>query len=79
MRQQVLTSSLLIALTAQVDAQPILDDPTPCSVVVRAFASKDEAQMHEVSKLMDDVFEKLIRNTQRTVNTAFSANGSALC
>jgi hypothetical protein len=61
MRQQVLTSSLLIALTAQVDAQPILDDPTPCSVVVRAFASKDEAQMHEVSKLMDDVFEKLDR------------------
>jgi hypothetical protein len=61
MRQHLLASSLLIALAAQVDAQPALDDVTPCSVSVRAFTSKDEEQMREVGKFMDQVFEQLDR------------------
>jgi hypothetical protein len=67
MRQHVLASSLLIALTAQVDAQPELDDVTPCSVAIRAFTSKDEVQMREVGKFMDQVFEQLDREYTKYV------------
>ena len=67
----MLTSSLLIALTVQVNAQPILDDLTPYSVAVRAFASKDEAQMHEIGKFMEDVFKQLDREYTKYGEPAF--------
>ena len=32
---------------------------TPCSVAVRAFASKDHAQMRKLGRFLDDIFERL--------------------
>ena len=42
MRPYIRGCALLLALIAQADAQPILDDLTPCSVAVRAFVSADK-------------------------------------
>jgi hypothetical protein len=60
MRPQIITIAvLLVALIGRVDAQALLDDLTPCSVAVRAFASKDEANLREVGVFMDSIFAQL--------------------
>ena len=59
MRLHLLTIALLVASNVRVDAQPALDDVTPCSVAVRAFASKDDAQMRKLGQFLDDIFERL--------------------
>ena len=79
MRQQVLTSSLLIALTAQVDAQPILDDPTSCSVAGGPLLPRMRRRCARLGSLWTISLRNLIGNSHSTVNPAFSANGSPLC
>src|ERR1700680_724388 len=64
-RRDVLAFALLIALTAQANAQVVLDDHTPCSAAVEAFASHDKEKMREVVAYIDSVFGQLDQ-AQRT-------------
>ena len=48
MRPYIRGCALLLALIAQADAQPILDDLTPCSVAVRAFVSADKEKIQAI-------------------------------
>src|SRR6516225_698878 len=59
MRPHILASVLLIALIKSVNAEPLLDELTPCSAAVRAFASKDAAQIRLVTEFMDRTFAQL--------------------
>ena len=59
MRPHILASVLLIALIKSVNAEPLLDELTPCSAAVRAFASKDTAQIRLVTEFMDRTFAQL--------------------
>ena len=66
MRPHILASVLLIALIKPVNAEPPLDELTPCSAAVRAFASKDVAQIRLVTEFMDRTFEQLDQEHTRS-------------
>ena len=66
MRPHILASVLLIALIKSVNAEPLLDELTPCSAAVRAFASKDAAQIRLVTEFMDRTFEQLDQEHTRS-------------
>jgi hypothetical protein len=59
MRPHILASVLLIALIKPVNAEPPLDELSPCSAAIRVFASNDETRIREVTKFIDQVFEQL--------------------
>jgi hypothetical protein len=59
MRLHISIAALLVAGIGRVGAQAPLDDLTPCSVAVRAFASKNEAKTREIGEFMDSIFERL--------------------
>jgi len=48
-----------------------LDDLTPCSVAVRAFASKDERKVREIGEFVDSIFERLDQEHKNMENPAF--------
>ena len=60
---------LLVAGVGHVDAP--LDDLTPCSVDVRAFASKDETTIREIAEFVDSIFERLDQEHKNMENPAF--------
>jgi hypothetical protein len=66
MRVCILASTLLTALTVSVSAEPPLDELSPCSAAVRAFASKDAAQIRLVTEFMDRTFEQLDQEHTRS-------------
>jgi hypothetical protein len=55
MKLVISIAALLVAAVGHVDAQTPIDDLTPCSMAVRAFASK----IREVEAFMDSTFERL--------------------
>jgi hypothetical protein len=59
MKLVISIAALLVAAVGHVDAQTPIDDLTPCSMAVRAFASKNEAKIREVEAFMDSTFERL--------------------
>jgi hypothetical protein len=62
MRPYIRGCALLLALIAQADAQPILDDLTPCSVAVRAFVSADKEKIQAIEDFMKNTFQQLDRS-----------------
>ena len=53
MRTPIAIAVLLFAAVGYAGAQAPLDHLIPCPTAVRAFASKDEAKIHEVAEYMD--------------------------
>jgi len=53
-----------------VAAHAPLDDLTPCSVAVRAFASKDETKIREIGEFVDSIFERLDQEHKNMENPA---------
>ena len=65
MRLHIAIAVLPFTAVGYAGAQTALDDLTPCSAAVRAFASKDEAKLHEVAEYMDSIFQQLDREHQK--------------
>ena len=65
MRPHILAFVLLITATKLVSAEPPLDELSFCSAAVRAFASKDPAEIRNVTEFMDRTFEQLDREHTR--------------
>jgi hypothetical protein len=61
MKLHIAIAVLLFAAVGHAGAQAPLDELTPCSAAVRAFASKDETKIHEVAEYMDSIFQQLDR------------------
>ena len=64
MRFQIAIVVFLFAAVGHVSAQAPLDDLTPCSAAVRAFASADEAKTHTTA-YMDSIFQRLDREHKK--------------
>jgi len=88
MRLQISIAVLLVAGVGHVDAQAPLDNLTPCSVAVGAFASKNEAKIREVGEFMDSIFERLDQEHKKSgepgilndrLTSALEAAAEGLC
>jgi hypothetical protein len=58
-KRYVLAFAIVSAIIAQVKAQAVFDDQTPCSAAVEAFNSHDEEKMREVAAYIEGVFGQL--------------------
>lgn len=66
MRLHIAVAVLLFVAVGHAGAQTPFDDLTPCSAAIRAFASKDEAKIHEVAEYMDSIFQQLDRGHKKS-------------
>ena len=66
MRLHIAIAVLPFAAVGYAGAEGSLDDLTPCSAAVRAFASKDEARIREITEYMDSIFQQLDRDHQKS-------------